>query len=118
MDASVRKRPWRVGHAGETKIVAKRRTVVTFYVSYYKSVNSHRDGGGFGRETQNCRHCWTRLGFSRLKREERDERREERRGEDGGCKREERGERERKGERIEERAEDRRERSGERIEER
>ena len=41
-----RKRPRRVGHAGETKIVAKRRTVVPFYVSYYKSVNSHRDQGG------------------------------------------------------------------------
>ena len=40
----------------ETKIVAKRRTVVTFYVSYYQSVNSHRDPGGRGRETQNCGH--------------------------------------------------------------
>ena len=29
-------------------------------------VNSDRDPGG-GRETQNCRHFWTRLGSSRLK---------------------------------------------------
>ena len=45
---SFAKRPRRVGHAGETndtKIVPKRRTVVTFYVSHYKSVNSHRDRG-------------------------------------------------------------------------
>ena len=37
------KRSRRVGHAGETnkmKIVAKCRTVDTFYVSHYKSVNS------------------------------------------------------------------------------
>ena len=43
------KRSRRVGHAGEStesKIVAKRRTVVTFYVSHYKSVNSHGDRGG------------------------------------------------------------------------
>ena len=42
------KRPRRVGHAGEStesKIVANRRTVVTFYVSHCKSVNSHRDRG-------------------------------------------------------------------------
>ena len=68
--ASVRtKRSRRVGHAGktnETKIVAKRRTVVTFYGSHYKNVNSHRDRGGRGRETQNCRHFWTRLGCPRL----------------------------------------------------
>ena len=31
------------------------------------SVNSHRDRGGPGRETQNCRHFWNRLGSSRLK---------------------------------------------------
>ena len=37
-----------------------------FYVSYYKSVNSHRDRGGPCCETQNCRHFWTRLGSSRL----------------------------------------------------
>ena len=84
MDASVRKRPQAsasvrgasdlcqtcVGLASdlpETKIVAKRRTVVTFYVSYYKSVNSHWDRGGRGRETQNCHHFWTRLASSRLK---------------------------------------------------
>ena len=75
--ASVHKRPQafakrsrRVGHAGETnetKIVVKRRTIVTFYVSHYKSVNSHSDRGGRARETQNCRHFWTRLGSSRLK---------------------------------------------------
>ena len=51
-------------------MVAKRRTVVTFGLVSdlrLKSVNSHRDRGGHGRETQNCRHCWTRLGSSRLK---------------------------------------------------
>ena len=53
-----------VGLAGDTKIVAKRRTVVTFYVSHYKSVNSHRDRGGPGRETQISRHFWTRLVFA------------------------------------------------------
>ena len=49
--AIVRNRSQRVGHAGEStesKIVAKRRTVVTFYVSHYKSVNSHGDRGGRG----------------------------------------------------------------------
>ena len=51
----------------ETKIVGKCRTVVTFYVSYCKSVNSHRDRGGRSRETQNCRHFWTRVGSSRVK---------------------------------------------------
>ena len=56
-----------VGLAGETTIVAKRRTVVTFYASCLKSVNSHRDPGGRSRETQHCRHFWTRLGSSRLK---------------------------------------------------
>ena len=68
--ASVRNRSRRVGHAGEStefKIVAKRRTVVTFYVSHCKSVNSHRDRGGRGRETPNCRHFWTRLASLRLK---------------------------------------------------
>ena len=65
--ASVRSRSQCVGLAGETKIVAKRRTVVTVYVSHYKSVNSHADQGGRGRETQNCRHFWIRLGSSRLK---------------------------------------------------
>ena len=44
--ASVRNRSQRVAHAGEAKIVAKRRTVVTFYVLHYKSVNRHRDRGG------------------------------------------------------------------------
>ena len=32
-----------------------------------KSVDSHRDRKGPGRETQNCRHFWTRVGSSRLK---------------------------------------------------
>ena len=65
-----RSRRVRHGHAGETnetKIVAKRRTVFTFYVSHYKSVNSHRVRGGRGRETQNCRHYWTRLASPCLK---------------------------------------------------
>ena len=65
--ASVRNRSQCVGLAGETKIVAKRRIVVTFYVSHYKSVSSHTDRGGRVRETQNCRHFWTRLASSRLK---------------------------------------------------
>ena len=68
--ASVRNRSRRVGHAGEStefKIVAKRRTVVTFYVSHFKSANSHRDRGSRGRETQNCRHFWARLASTRLK---------------------------------------------------
>ena len=42
------KRSRRARHAGETnetKIVAKCRTVVTFYVSHYKSVNSRGDRG-------------------------------------------------------------------------
>ena len=142
------KRSRRVGHAGEStesKIVAKRRTVVTFYVSHYKSVNSHRDRGGRGRETQNSRHFWTRLGSSRLKRAKshrdrggrvretqncrhfwtrlwREERREEKR-EMRGEKREERREerRETRGERRkerEERREERREKRGEKREER
>ena len=52
-------------------VVAKRRTVVTFglvsglRVSKVSTVTGI--GGGRGRETQNCRHFWTRLGFSRLK---------------------------------------------------
>ena len=55
-------------------LLAKRRTVVTFglvpglRVSKVSTVfNSHRDRGGPGLETQNCRHFWTRLGSSRLK---------------------------------------------------
>ena len=32
-----------------------------------KSVDSHRDRKGPGRETQNCRHFWTRVGSSHLK---------------------------------------------------
>ena len=33
----------------------------------FKNVNSHRDRKGPGREAQNCRHFWTRVGSSRLK---------------------------------------------------
>ena len=57
----VRKAFAKRSQASADKIVAKRRTVVTFYVSPYKTVNNHRDRGGPGRETQNCRHFWTRL---------------------------------------------------------
>ena len=35
--------------------------------SHLKSVNSLKDWGRPGRETQNCRHFWTRVAFSRLK---------------------------------------------------
>ena len=72
--ASVHKRPQAsaecrtcVRLASDAKIVAKRRTVVTFYISHYKSVNSHRDRGGRGCETQNCLQFWTRLVSSRVK---------------------------------------------------
>ena len=51
----------------ETKIVAKCRTVVTFLCFVLQKCQHHRDQGGRGRETQNCRHFWTRLGSSRLK---------------------------------------------------
>ena len=37
-----------------------------------KSVNSDRDRKGPGRNTQNCRHLWTRIGSSRLKSVNRD----------------------------------------------
>ena len=52
-------------------VVAKRRTVVTFgpalrRSSHLKSVNNHADQEGRGRETQNCRHLWTRVWSSRL----------------------------------------------------
>ena len=52
-------------------LVAKPRTVVTFglvsrlRVSKVSTVTGI--GGGPGRETQNCRHFWTRLASSRLK---------------------------------------------------
>ena len=52
-------------------LVPKLRTVVTvglvsgLRVSKVSTVTGI--GGGPGRETQNCRHCWTRLGSSRLK---------------------------------------------------
>ena len=73
-----------VAHRRESQIVAKRRTVVTFYAQRSNSVNSHRDRGGRGRETQNCRHFWPCLW-----REERRERRGKKR-EEGGEKKEER----------------------------
>ena len=80
-----------VAHPWESKIVAKRRTVVTFSAQPSKSANSRRLGGSWsqnaelsslldlrwvvasqivnshrdrrcrGRETQNCRHFWTCL---------------------------------------------------------
>ena len=64
------KRSRRVGHAGEStesKIVAKRRlsSLFTFRTTKVSTVTGI--GGGPGRETQNCRHFWSRLGFSRLK---------------------------------------------------
>ena len=74
---SVRKRPQALGPKVSTVtgiggvVVAKRRTVVTFglvsglCVSKVPTVTGI--GGGRGRETQNCRHFWTRLGSSRLK---------------------------------------------------
>ena len=58
-----------------------------FWTRVSKSVNSHRDRGGRGRETQNCRHFWPASG------ERKGEKREERRGmrgEKGGEKRDER----------------------------
>ena len=55
-----------VAHASKWKMVAKRGTVGTFGLLRYKNVNSHRDRGGPGRETQNCRHFWTCLWSSRL----------------------------------------------------
>ena len=51
-------------------LVAKRRTVVTFgRVSFLRvsKVSTITDRGCPGRETQNCRHFWTRLGSSRFK---------------------------------------------------
>ena len=107
--ASVRKRPqsFAIVRGGSDRPEGRRSSrnaelSSLFYVSYYKSVNGHRDrggswvvvakrrtvvtfglvlrlcvlkvsavtgiGGGPGRETQNCRHFWTRLASSRLKR--------------------------------------------------
>ena len=51
-------------------VVAKRRTVVTFgLVSSIASQKCQQSqgSGGRDRETQNCRHFWTRLVSSRLK---------------------------------------------------
>ena len=51
-------------------VVAKPRIVVTLglFLGRHVSVgvNSHRDRGGRGRETQNCRHFWIRLASLRV----------------------------------------------------
>ena len=51
-------------------VVAKCRTVVTFRLASHLRVSKVTTvtgiGGGPGRETQNCRHFWTRLASSRL----------------------------------------------------
>ena len=74
-------------------VVATRRAVVTFgfVSSHFQSVNSRRDRGGRGRETQNCRHFWPCL-WREERREERGEKRDDRRDE----RREERREETRK----------------------
>ena len=63
--ASVRKRSQAFAVRPRPKIVPKRRTVVAFALAFassrLKSVNSLRDRGGPNRETQNCRHFWTRV---------------------------------------------------------
>ena len=73
-------------------MVAKRRTVVTFGLvsglRVLKVSTVTGIGGGRGRETQNCRHFWTRL-WREERREERGEKRrgewiEERRDEESG----------------------------------
>ena len=126
----------------ERVMVAKRRTVVMFWIcvwsSRFKSVNSQRDRGGRGRETQICRHfldsclvfasqkcqqsqgsggSWSRNAdlsslldlVAKRRREERGEERREK-GEERGERRGERGERRRE--------EERRDRRGERKEDR
>ena len=49
-------------------VVMKCRTVSHFWTrlgsSRLESVNNHRDRGGCGHETQNCRHFWTIFGSS------------------------------------------------------
>ena len=61
-------------------MVAKRRTVVTFRpVSLFKSVNSHRDRGGRGRETLTV--VTFGLASGERKGKERGEKRDERRAE-------------------------------------
>ena len=47
---------------------AELSSLFTFRITKVSTVNSHRDRGGRGRETQNCRHFWNRLGSSCLKR--------------------------------------------------
>ena len=71
---SVRKRLQaftKVGKRPRPKIIAKCRTVVTFGLVLRLRVSTvstvSRIGGGPGRETQNCRHCWTCVASSRLK---------------------------------------------------
>ena len=66
----IAKCPRRVGYDGESvesKIVAKYRIIVIFFVSLYQRINDRRDPRDRGRETQNCRHFWIRLRSSRLK---------------------------------------------------
>ena len=69
---SVRKRPQAFTSVRERprpKIIAKCRTV--FGLALHLRVSSvstvSRIAGGPGRETQNCRHCWTCVASSRLK---------------------------------------------------
>ena len=70
-------------------VVAQRRTVVTLDSScVFAPQQCQQSQGGRGRETQNCRHFWTRLSREEG-REERDQKREMR-----GERREERGEKE------------------------
>ena len=125
--AIVRKRRTCVGHVSdmpETKIVAKRRTVVTFYVSYYKRVNSQQSQGSGRSKVSTVRGIGGVLGAKRStvvtfrlasgdRRGERREEKREMRGEKRGEKRDEK--RETKGERREERRE-RREKRRERRE--
>ena len=62
VSASVRQASASVAQSWEWKNVSKRRTVVTLRlalglrVSKVSTVTSHRDRGGCGRETQNCRN--------------------------------------------------------------
>ena len=72
-------------------VVAQRRTVVTLDSSCVfapQQCQQSQGSGGRGRETQSCRHFWTRLSREE-RREEREEKREMR-----GERREERGEEE------------------------
>ena len=64
--ARVRNRSRCVGFAGATTIVGKRRTVHFLRFALEKCQQSQGSGGP-GRETQNCRHFWTRLASLRVK---------------------------------------------------